>query len=364
MRRIVPISPFQTVETMKHPSLKLVHAALLAMALSACSTATPTGSARARVPALASPLAPMPEAVTSFGAVTTPDGWLYVSGGHRGERHDYNAAMVSGSNHRLNLAEGRTWERLADTPPAQGLALVEHRGTVIRIGGMAARNAPGTKQDLISTADVLRFVPARGTWEKLPSLPAPRSSLDAVVIEDRLYVGGGWSLSGGTNAPLWPDTLLVLDLGRPGRGWREVPQPFRRRALALAALGQQIYFLGGMDSDGKPTLAVDVYDVRSGKWSQGPELPAGKFKGFACSAATQSGRVFVNLFQGDLLRLSADGRAWEKTGRLGHPRMAHRLVAAGPDQLIALGGEDGETKRPDLECLTPTATPEPMTAAR
>jgi hypothetical protein len=37
--------------------------------------------------------------------------------------------------------------------------------------------------------------------------------------------------------------------------------------------------------------------------------------------------------------------------------MAHRLVTAGKTQLIALGGEDGEDKRPDLELLTPTATP-------
>jgi hypothetical protein len=35
--------------------------------------------------------------------------------------------------------------------------------------------------------------------------------------------------------------------------------------------------------------------------------------------------------------------------------MAHRLVTAGERQLIVLGGEDGEDKRPDLELLSPVS---------
>ncbi|MGC3960541.1 MAG: hypothetical protein QM813_22200 [Verrucomicrobiota bacterium] len=41
--------------------------------------------------------------------------------------------------------------------------------------------------------------------------------------------------------------------------------------------------------------------------------------------------------------------------------MAHRIVTAGSQQIIALGGEDGEAKRPDLELLTPAARPLPPT---
>jgi hypothetical protein len=86
-------------------------------------------------------------------------------------------------------------------------------------------------------------------------------------------------------------------------------------------------------------------------------LPPGKFKGFSCSAIAQGGKIYVTAFKGDLLRLSADERAWEVVGHLEHPRMAHRLVTAGTKQLIALGGEDGEDKRPDLELLTPAKKP-------
>ncbi len=314
-------------------------------------TALPINPDRLYTPAAA--FAPMPESVTSFAAVSH-DGWLYVCGGHKGERHDYNATQVSGAFHRLNLTTGTTWESLPSTPPAQGMPLVAHGHSIYRTGGMAARNKPGEKQDLASSADVLRFDIRTLRWETLPPLPEPRSSHDAVVVGNTLVIGGGWSLSGGTNAPFWPDNGLRLDLQHPERGWTRFPQPFRRRALAMATLGNRVHFIGGMDNDNKPTLAVDIYDLGTGQWSAGPALPEGRFKGFACSAITQAGSIYANTFQGDLLRLSPAADSWQRVGRVTHPRMAHRIVTAGRDQLIVLGGEDGEDKRPDLELLSPS----------
>jgi N-acetylneuraminic acid mutarotase len=313
----------------------------------------------APLPAIASDLPPMPEAVTSFGAVTH-DGWLYTFGGHKGERHEYSAELVSGSFHRLNLGDSRTWERLSAAAPGQGQPLVAHNGQIYRVGGMAARNAAGAKHDLFSMPNVQRFDPQRGQWEDLTPLPAGRSSHDAVVIRDKLYVVGGWQVNGRTSDAVWPTNALVLDLAHLETGWREFPQPFQRRALALASAGTRVFCIGGMDSDNKTTLAVEIYDTSTGRWTKGPDLPSGKHKGFGCSAITQDGRIYVTALQGDLWRLSTDERSWETVGRLAHPRVAHRLVTAGTVQLIVLGGEDGEDKRPDLELLlTPAATPMP-----
>jgi len=325
-----------------------------AIVLAGCATSSTRREAAQAEPAAT--LAPMPEPVTSFGAVTAGD-WLYVFGGHKGERHEYSAAQVSGAFHRLKLSAGTPWEMLPASAPSQGLPLVAHAGQVYRIGGMAARNPEGEKQDLISTDHFERFDPARGQWEKLPNLPAPRSSHDAVVLGDRIYVAGGWELSGRTSQAVWPANALVFDLKNPDAGWREFPQPFQRRALALAAQGSRIYCIGGMDDDNQTTLAVDVFDTTTGQWSQGPELPAGRHKGFSCSAIAQHGRVYANMFQGDLLRLTTDGAAWDVVGHVEHPRLSHRLVTAGTGQLIVLGGEDGEDKRPELELLTPSSTP-------
>lgn len=329
------------------------------------SSSQPAAMDAARSPILptpANPLPPMPEAVTSFAAATL-EGHLYVCGGHRGERHDYNAAQVSGAFHRLDLHTG-TWERLESTAPGQGMPLVAHGHHLYRIGGMAARNAPGTPQDLVSSTEVSRFDTRSGRWESFVPLPTPRSSHDAVVVGNQLYVGGGWSLTGGTNAPTWPDHALVLDLNQPQLGWKQIPQPFRRRALALATQSGRIAFIGGMDSDGKPTGDVQILNPTSGTWLAGPPLPEGRFKGFACSAIQLQDRIYANAFQGNLLRLATDFSSWESVGRLQAPRMAHRLVTAGPAHLIVLGGEDGESKRPDLEVFAASALSPVSTAAR
>jgi hypothetical protein len=300
-------------------------------------------------------LPPLPEAVASFGAATL-DGWLYVYGGHRGERHQYNTEDVSGAFHRLNLAEPAAWERLPSSLPLQGAALVAHAHALYRVGGMAAQNERDEDHDLRSTAAAERYDVLRATWEDLPPLPAPRSSHDAAILGDTLYVGGGWQLHGGDAKATWHESLLALDLARTGSSWISHPQPFKRRALALAAVGSKLYCIGGMGADNKTALTVDVYDTLSGTWSPGPELPAGPMKGFGCSAVAQGDRLYFSGMKGELHRLSAGGDAWEFVGNLQHARFFHRLVAAGTVGLIAVGGEDSESKRADLEFISVPAT--------
>lgn len=332
---------------LKTSSWAFVLTIFFSTAFLAASTASQKGAVAAELP-------PMPEGVTSFAAATLGN-LVYVCGGHKGERHDYSAEMVSGSFFRLNLAEGKEWENLPSAYPAMGAPMVAHKSFVYRIGGMAARNAPGHKQDLWSLTNVIRFNTRSEKWENVSPLPEARSSHDAVVIGDRLFVGGGWKMLGPKEKPAWFDHFLVLNLNKPSSGWKSISQPFKRRALALATQGGKVYFIGGMDSDNKTILAVDVYDPRTGQWSKGPSLPDGKSKGFGCSAINQAGRIYASASKGDLLRLSEKGDAWEVVGRLQHPRMSHRLVIAGKGQVIALGGEDGEDKRPDLEVFSPNA---------
>ncbi|MFN0068043.1 MAG: PQQ-binding-like beta-propeller repeat protein [Limisphaerales bacterium] len=296
------------------------------------------------------PFAPLPLAATSFGAVVE-DGALFVYGGHTGERHVYSADKVSGALHRLAPKPGAAWETLAPGEPVQGTALVAHGGRLYRVGGMAARNAAGEKGDLHSSATVTRFDTAAGRWTDLPPLPAARSSHDAVVLGDRLYVGGGWRLGGDPNQGDWATTVAVLDLSAATPAWEELPQPFQRRGLTLAALDDRLFFIGGMNSSNEPVTLVDILDTRSGAWSKGPDLPRGKLKGFGNSAAVAGGRVFVSGLSGDVFALRADGSDWETVAELKKPRFFHRLVALDAGTLLALGGEDDEGKIREIEVI-------------
>ena len=61
---------------------------------------------------------------------------------------------------------------------------------------MFAKNTPEDDDELYGVADFARFDVDSNSWVALPSLPEPRSSHDAVVVENKLYVTGGWTLNG------------------------------------------------------------------------------------------------------------------------------------------------------------------------
>jgi N-acetylneuraminic acid mutarotase len=285
------------------------------------------------------PFALMPEAVNSLGAAVAGQ-WLYVYSGHVGETHKYHRDTTTKHFRRLNLKDRTTWEDLPEGPALQGVTLVAHQGKLYRIGGMSAQNGPNEPDDLLSVADFARFDPTTKTWSNLPSLPEPRSTHDAVVVGDKIYVVGGWGMKGGgsSDADFCEDSL-VFDLSKPDSKWDRLPEtPFRRRALAVAECGGKIYVLGGLTDEGVVTKAVDIYDPADRRWTSGPELPGANVQGFAASAFGVEGRLYVSGHEGVLHRLNAAGSAWENVGKLAVPRLAHRLVPGIAGDLLAVGG--------------------------
>ncbi|RYD17076.1 MAG: hypothetical protein EOP88_28465, partial [Verrucomicrobiaceae bacterium] len=53
-----------------------------------------------------------------------------------------------------------------------------------------------------------------------------------------------------------------------------------RRALAVVTHGGRLWFLGGMDENDEPSLAVDWHDPKTGEWGKGPDLPKSPMAGF------------------------------------------------------------------------------------
>ena len=307
------------------------------------------------IPATRAELPPLPRPATSFGAAIA-DGHLYVYGGNSGKAHEFHRDCVRGDFYRLKVPDGTAWEKLPGGTSLLSPSLVAHRGKIIRLGGMNARNAKGEKNDLHSTDEVLRYDPGTGIWEKLPPLPEPRSSHDSVVIGDILYVGGGWRLSGddgegGGSSSKWHDTALMLDLNAPGRGWSSVPQPFQRRALAAVAHEGKVWFLGGMDSHDEPSRAVDWWHPASGKWGKGPDLPDGSMAGFGIAGCVGAGRVLASPLSGKISALTADGGKWEILSELEKPRFFHRLLPLADGRLLAVGGSSRKGQVPALEIV-------------
>lgn len=298
----------------------------------------------------------VPAAVTSFGAAIL-DRCLYMYGGHTGSAHSYSMEEQSNTLTRLDLQTG-LWDSVIDGPHLQGLALVAHGGKLYRIGGFTAMNDEGEQHALVSQNLVASFDPAVGDWSELPALPERRSSHDAAVVGDTLYVVGGWAMDG--DEKQWHSTAWKMDLTQQPQSWQPVESPgFQRRALAAAAHNGKLYVVGGMQQKGGPTTATAVYNPATDHWSAGPSLivqedpkddkagegsgrnmSSGAMTGFGASAFATGGRLYATTVQGDVQRLSVDGSSWEVLNQSVSPRFFHRLLPLTNDQLIVVGGSN------------------------
>ena len=288
-------------------------------------------------------LTDLPRGITSFGAAVIGD-WMYVYGGHFGRAHHYSNTSQSNQLSRLNLREPGDWEVVAHGPRLQGLAMMAHGGKLYRAGGFTAHNDEGDEHDLRSIADVVRFHPETGRWESLAGLPEPRSSHDAVVIGNELYVVGGWRLGG--EKPVWHETAWMADLSKDEIAWTRLPDPpFQRRALSLGHLDGKLYVIGGMQPKGGPTTRVDVFDPDSGEWSQGPSMidtladaERGKgMEGFGASAYTLGGRLIVSTYNGNVQVLEPGDGEWKIAVQLKDDRFFHRMLPY-ESRLLLVGG--------------------------
>ncbi len=288
----------------------------------------------------AAALPPLPHAVISFGSEVL-DGYVYVYGGHAGETHKWSVETTLDSFLRLELEGGTRWEELPGASRSQGNRLVAYDGRIYRIGGMQPRPKPeGEGVALFSLTDFQAYDPAKQKWIDLEPLPAPRSSHEAVVVGSRLYVGGGWNLSGGRGGD-WYGELWWIDLENKGAGWQSSAQPFKRRAISSEASEGKIWFMGGIDQEGDTSRKVDIYDTATGEWKEGPRLPSGPMQGFGSAACQVGGRLVVSTYSMKIF--TPAGEEWEQLGSLAERRYFHRIVPVSEDRIMAISGTARQT---------------------
>ncbi len=279
----------------------------------------------------------LPVPMSSFGAVVVGD-YVYVYGGHSGKAHNYSTETTRGEFCRLNLQKAGKWEELTGGPKLQGLALVEHNGKIYRVGGMQPQNSKSEKTDTRSQSTCAAYDVESHKWTDIEPLPEPRSSHDAIVSGDHIYVFGGWRLNGKDGKPEWYAHGWRLDLSKPGAKWEKIEQPFKRRALAIAALDGKVYVIGGLSDAGKMVRTVDVYDTKAGTWSEGPLIPGEDGNGFTPATAIANGHVYLTPVDGKIYRLSEKADGWAEVGQFKTKRFVARMVSRPDGMLIILGG--------------------------
>ena len=298
------------------------------------------------------PYPEMPVGITSFGGAVVGKK-LFVFGGHCGEAHNYYKTGQNAKMYSLDLESPKKWEVACESTGLQGLAMVEHAGNLYRVGGFVARNKQGEDQDLHSSAEFAKFDFKKKEWKSLQPMPVPRSSLDAVVVGDNLYVVGGWNLQGDKDTQ-WSDKMFSIDLSDDKAKWQTLDIPFKRRALSVGYQGDKLYVVGGMKQKGGPTVDVQVYDMKSKKWSDGPSLPGDDtMAGFGSSCFNIGGRLVVSTYKGGVFRLATGSDKWEQLHSLETGRFFHRLLPVAKDQFVLVGGANMDIgKLTDIELLS------------
>lgn len=296
----------------------------------------------------------LPRGISSFGAVTVGD-YLYVYGGHAGKAHSYSMESTSGDFHRINLTKPEKWEKLDGGVAVQGTALVAHGSNIYRVGGLQAFNKKEEKTDIRSQASVSVFDTKTLKWSNAESMPEARSSHDAVVLGDTLFVFGGWQLNGSSTGgkAVWPTTGLSLDLSKKDAKWQVVPQPFQRRALTMAPFDGKIYVICGLGEKATDE-AINIYDPKTKTWSVGPAGPGDKLNAFSPASAVLNGRLYLAPKDGKVYRLTEKKDAWEIVGEFKQARFVARLVSHG-DHLIVIAGASLTGMLGSLESIKPAS---------
>lgn len=312
-------------------------------------SARPPFEARELPSSVASNVPVLPHGLTSFGAAEH-EGVLYVLGGYSGMPHAYSAKDQHGE---LLAYDGTRWSVVSEVPKVQGAALVSHATGLVRVGGMRAMNETvATKSELVSVDTVQRFDASNGSWSDLPALPEGRSSHDAAVIGDTLFVVGGWTLDHAAKGGTWPSDMFTLDLSREDAAWERRRAPFARRALAAATAGGKLFVLGGMDAQRQISQTVEVYDPTADTWTRAPDFPG---QGFGMAAVGQGATVHASGADGVVHQLDVETNTWTRSTPMAMPRFFHRLIAAADGTVWALGGIRSKASGARIRLAEPVA---------
>jgi hypothetical protein len=184
-------------------------------------------------------------------------------------------------------------------------------------------------------------------WEQVASLSQRRSYIASAQLGDRIYAAGG--MVGETGRPLAAFTRY--DAGRDE--WTVLePLPEPTRAAAAAGVGDTLYVLGGTTPDGN-TDAVWAWD--GGDWTARAPLPSARFNHAAIAVGSEiwvlggyrDGRELR-----DVLVYDTVADSWRRSTPLPRPNHAFDVVVF-EGEIWMIGGRRGEEVLREVEILDP-----------
>ena len=176
-----------------------------------------------------------------------------------------------------------------------------------------------------------------GGWEtSLKSMTVPRSELSSAVVDDKLYVIGGYSSSR-------DGTVRAVEMYDPYTDtWQtKRDMPTERSGLQLVSVGNKIYAIGGIN--GVFTNAVEMYDTTNDTWYTKTPIPTSRHS-FAsavvgskiyCIGGVGSNGLYLNSVE----VYDTVTNRWEVKSPISSPRGYFSAEAIG-NKIYCVGGYD------------------------
>ena len=218
---------------------------------------------------------PTPRAAPELAVV---DGKIYVFSGYAGiDNRNVNFKILDVLE--VYDPETDTWEKRQNLPCRCyqfGLSVVA--GKIYAVGGTLDEWKPNVpfRIDLVQVYD-----PLTDTWAKRAKMPTRRDEVKAVVVNEKIYAigGAGWPqiLHGGPNL----STIEEYD-PKINRWQKKKDMPNLRSAFATIVIENNVYLIGGFVRIAGIVEfldTVEIYNPETEEWREGTPLPTARMPG-------------------------------------------------------------------------------------
>lgn len=211
--------------------------------------------------------------------------------------------------------------------PRTEVAAATMGSEIVVLGGFTIDRGASRRVDAYS--------PIRDSWRRLPDLPVGVHHSMAVGAGGRLYVLGGYAVTG-----MSLRSAFVLERGR----WRALPRmPYPRAAAGAAFARGKIVVAGGVGAAGRLARNALSLDLRTRRWSVviGPtpreHLGVASLAGTVYAIAGRTAGLDTNLLNFESYR--PGDKSWRRLAPI--PDARGGTGAAGLlGQIVSVGGEE------------------------